>query len=75
MTEQPNFYSRATQRPVTPDEFKANAELAESDLMQKIEADPSLKAAVIAVAKFWKKWYPITGHKHLGRILVKFADR
>jgi hypothetical protein len=45
----------------------AAAEEAEKDL---VTLD---RAAIEAVAAWWLKWYMKTGHKRLGRIMVRVA--
>ena len=70
-----NFMQRANKRPLDKAEFEANAELAESAFLQKMDEDPAFAAAVKQVAAFYKPWVAVAGHRHLSQHFVKFADR
>jgi hypothetical protein len=50
-------------------EMDAAAEEAEKDLATLDQA------AVEVIAAWWSKWYMKTGHKRLGRIMVRLAKK
>ena len=49
----------------TPDQMDAAAREAQDDLVNVDEE------AIKKVKEWWEKWYRKTGHKRLGRIIVK----
>jgi UDP-2,3-diacylglucosamine pyrophosphatase LpxH len=62
-------------RAYAAEDYEANAKLAKQELQAEIEKDPAFGAAVRRLASFWKFWYLVCGHKHLGRILVEIAKQ
>lgn len=50
----------------------AAAFLAHQELETAMQS-PEAQQAILAVAKWWKKWYLKAGHKRLGRLLAKLG--
>jgi nucleoside 2-deoxyribosyltransferase len=70
-----DMFDYAMKKPVTPEDFDANAKVAEqelTDIMSKLEMED--RHGISVFRDWWKKSYMFVGHKRLARILLAIKD-